>query len=137
MSSLLAISSSLVYAILADSVLALLLALLCWGLLRWSTRCPVPFNRVYLACLLWALAATAITAALIMIGGQQAVGNGHVLLASGWIRSAFLLDMLTGVLLLWRLVPRGDGHRISLGNACLCVGAVAVLALIPLAGFSR
>jgi len=137
MSSLLAISSTLVYAILIDSVLALLLALACWGLLRWSTRCPVPFNRVYLACLLWALAATAITAALVMTGGRQAVGPGHALLASGWIRTAFLLDMLVGVALLWRLVPRGDGHRISLGNACLCVGAIAVLVLIPLAGFSR
>jgi len=137
MSSLLAISSTLVYAILADSVLALLLALACWGLLRWSTRCPVPFNRVYLACLLWALAATAITAALVMAGGKQAIGPGHALLASGWIRAAVLLDMLVGVALLWRLVPRGDGHRISLGNACLCVGAIAVLVLVPLAGFSR
>jgi len=137
MSSLLAISSTLVYAILFDSVLALLLALACWGLLRWSTRCPVPFNRVYLACLLWALAATAITAALVMTGGRQAVGNGHALLASGWIRAAFLLDLLAGVALLWRLVPRGDGHRISLGNACLCVGAIALLVLVPLAGYSR
>jgi hypothetical protein len=137
MSSLLAISSSLVYAILADSVLALLLALACWGLLRWSTRCPVPFNRVYLACLLWALAATALTSALVLAGGQQAVGREHALLASGWIRGAFLLDMLIGVVLLWRLVPRGDGHRITLGNACLCVGAIAVLVLVPMAGFSR
>jgi hypothetical protein len=137
MSSLLAISASLIYAILADSVLALLLALICWGLLRWSTRCPVPFNRVYLACLLWALSATALTAALIMIGGRQAAGSGHALLASGWIRGAFLIDMALGVALLWRLVPRGDGHRITLGNACLCVGVIAVLALIPLAGFSR
>jgi hypothetical protein len=38
MSSLLAISSSLVYLILADSAVALLLALICWGLLRWTTR---------------------------------------------------------------------------------------------------
>ncbi|KGI76925.1 hypothetical protein [Oleiagrimonas soli] len=137
MSSLLAISSSLVYLILADSVVALLLALICWGLLRWNTRCPVPFNRVYLACLLWALAASAVTLGLISLGGKQAVGPGHQLLASGWIRVAVLLDMLLGVALLWRLVPRGDGHRITLGNACLCVGVIAVLALIPLAGFSR
>jgi len=137
MSSLLAISSSLVYAILADSVLALLMALLCWALLRKVTRCPVPFNRVYLACLLWALAATAATVALIMIGGRDAVGAGHALLASGWIRAAVLLDMALGVVLLWRLVPRGDGHRITLGNACLCVGVIAILALVPLAGFSR
>lgn len=137
MSSLLAISSTLVYAILADSVIALLLALVCWGLLRWSTRCPVPFNRVYLACLLWALAATAVSATLVTLGGKQAIGAGHALLASGWIRGAFLIDMLIGALLLWRLVPRGDGHRITLGNACLCVGVIAVLALIPLAGFSH
>ncbi len=137
MSSLLAISSTLVWAILADSVLALLMALVCWGLLRWSTRCPVPFNRTYLACLLWALGASAVTVALIMIGGKQAVGGAHALLASGWIRAAFFIDMLLGVALLWRLVPRGDGHRISLGNACLCVGAIALLVLIPLAGFSR
>lgn len=137
MSSLLAISSSLVYLILADSVVALLLALICWGLLRWTTRCPVPFNRTYLGCLMWAFAASAATLLLITIGGLQAIGPGQSLLASPWIRGAFVMDMLLGVVLLWRLIPRGDGHRITLGNACLCVGVLAVLALIPLLGFSH
>ncbi len=137
MSALLAISSTLVYAILAASVLAVVLALICWGLLRWATRCPVPFNRVYLACLLWALGAAAVTSVLVMIGGRQAIGPGHALLASGWIRGAIVLDMLLGVVVLWRLVPRGDGHRITFGNACLCVGSIAVLVLVPLVGFTR
>jgi hypothetical protein len=137
MSSLLAISSSLVYLVLADSVVALLLALICWALLRWVTRCPVPFNRCYLACLLWAFAASAVTLALVAAGGPQAIGTGRPLLASGWIRAAFLINMLLGVALLWRMVPRGDGHRITLGNACLCVGAIAFLALIGLTGASH
>ena len=137
MSSFLAISSTLVYLILADSVVALLLALVCWGLLRWATRCPVAFNRSYLACLLWAFAASAATLVLVTIGGRQAIGPGHPLLASPWIRGAFVLDMLLGVALLWRFIPRGDGRRISLANACLCVGVVAVLVLVPLIGFAR
>lgn len=137
MSSFLAISSTLVYLILADSVVALLLALVCWGLLRWITRCPVQFNRCYLGCLLWAFAASALTLVLVSVGGIQAVGPGHPLLASPWIRTAFMLDMLLGVAFLWRFIPRGDGHRITLGNACLCVGVIAALVLIPLIGLSH
>lgn len=127
--SLLALGSTLVYFVLAASVCALLPALLSWGLLRWSTGCPVPFNRVYLACLLWTFLGTGATLVLFSLGGLHGVPARQALL-SPWLRGAMLLDMAIGAVLLWRLVPRGDGRRIRLGSACMCVAAVTALALV-------
>ena len=55
MNSLLTVVSSLVWWVLYGSIGALACALIAWCVLRWTERCNVVFNRVYLACLVWTL----------------------------------------------------------------------------------
>jgi len=49
------------------------------------------------------------------------------LLASGLLRFALVLDMLIGTVLLWRLIPRIDAHRIRPGSACMAVAAIMAI----------
>lgn len=124
----LTVLSSLIYFVLAASALAVVPGVVTWRVLRWSTRCPVPFNRTYYASLLWLLLGGALTLLVLLAGGDR----GVVLLqplASPWLRLALLLNMLLGVVLTWRLVPRGDGHRISVLDACTSVAVVGALAM--------
>ena len=123
MNSLLTLVSSLVWWVLYGSMGALLCALIAWAVLRWTERCNVVFNRVYLACLLWTLLGM-----LLVVG--VAAYEGHLqppfraLLTSGLLRWALVLDMAVGVALLWRLTPRVDARRVRPGSACLAVGVV-------------
>jgi hypothetical protein len=124
---LLTLLSSLVWWVLYSSIGALFCALIAWVVLRWCEHGPPVFNRVYLACLLWTLAGA------LMVGGV-AIHEGHVappygaLLASGALRLALVADMLLGVVLLWRLIPRHDARRIRPASACLAVAAVMAVA---------
>lgn len=123
MNSLLTLVSSLVWWVLYGSIGALFCALIAWAVLRWTERCNVVFNRVYLACLLWTLLGM-----LLVVG--VAAYEGHLqppfraLLTSGLLRWALVLDMAVGVALLWRLTPRVDARRVRPGSACLAVGVV-------------
>ena len=123
MSTLLTLVSSLVWWVLYGSIGALLCALIAWAVLRWSERCNVVFNRVYLACLLWTLLG------LLLVAGVAAY-EGHLqppfrpLLASGLLRWALVVDMVVGVALVWRLTPRVDARRVRPGSACIAVAAV-------------
>ena len=123
MNSLLTVVSSLVWWVLYGSIGALACALIAWCVLRWTERCNVVFNRVYLACLLWTLLG------MLLLAGVAA-HEGHLqppfrpLLASGLLRWALVLDMLIGVLLMWRLTPRVDARRVRAGSACLAVAVV-------------
>ncbi len=95
-------------------------------MLRWIERCPVVFNRLYLACLWWNLLGMALILGV-------AAWEGHLrppyvtLLSSGLLRVALVLDMLIGVMLLWRLVPRIDAHRIRPGSACMAVAVIMAI----------
>ena len=123
MNALLTIVSSLVWWVLYGSIAALFCALIAWVVLRWTERCNVVFNRVYLACLLWTMLGM-----LLVVGVAAYEGHLHppfrTLLASGLLRWALVADMLIGVVLVWRLTPRMDAHRVRPGSACLAVGVV-------------
>lgn len=127
MTMALTLLSTLLSWVLYSSIIAVFFALIAWPLLRWSERSNVVFNRVYLACLLWALAGTALVTGV-------AVHEGHLrppygpLLASMTLRTALVLDMVLGVALLWRLTPRVDARRIRPASACLAVAAVMAVA---------
>lgn len=127
MTTVLTLLSSLLWWVLYSSIFALVFALIAWPVLRWAERSNVVFNRLYLACLLWSLTGVLLVAAV-------ALYEGHVkppyapLLASGALRFALVLDMVIGVALLWRLIPRTDAHRIRPTSACLAVAAVMAVA---------
>ncbi|WP_114238988.1 hypothetical protein [Dyella sp. C9] len=127
MTFLLTLVSTLLWWVLYSSIGALFFAIIAWTVLRWSERCPVVFNRTYLACLLWSLAG------LLLVAGV-AMHEGHTrppyapLLASATLRGALVVDMLIGVLLLWRLIPRVDARRIRPASACLAVAVVMAIA---------
>ena len=122
MTTLLTVISSLLWWVLYSSMAAVVFALIGWSVMRWTERCAVVFNRIYLASLLWTLIGT------VLIVGVAAY-EGHLrppyatLLSSGLLRIVLVLDMLLGVLLLWRLVPRIDARRIRPGSACMAVAA--------------
>ena len=126
MTTLLAVISTLLWWVLYSSMAALLFALIGWSVLRWIERCPVVFNRLYFACLCWSLIGIAL-----VIG--VAAYEGHLrppyvpLLSSGLLRGALVVDMLVGVVLLWRLVPRIDAHRIRPGSACMAVAVIMAI----------
>jgi len=126
MTTLLTVLSTLLWWVLYSSIFALFFSLIAWPLLRWNERANVVFNRVYLACLLWSMAGMALV-------GAVAVHEGHVrppygaLLVSNALRGVLLADMLIGVALLWRLVPRVDARRIRPTSACLAVAAVMAI----------
>ena len=123
MNALLTAVSSLVWWVLYGSIGALFCALIAWSVLCWTERCSVVFNRVYLACLLWTLLGL-----LLVVGVAAYEGHLHppfrALLNSGMLRCALVADMLAGVVLVWRLTPRTDAHRVRPGSACLAVAAV-------------
>jgi hypothetical protein len=124
--TLLTVLSSLIGWLLYSSIGALFAALIAWPVLRWSERSGVIFNRTYLACLVWNLLG------LLPIAGV-AIHENHTrppyatLLASAPLRYALVLDMLIGVALLWRLIPRADAHRIRPASACFAVATVMAI----------
>lgn len=126
MTTLLAVISSLLWWVLYSSIAALVFALIGWSVLRWIERCAVVFNRVYFASLLWAMIG------MLLVAGTAAY-EGHLhppyaaLLSSGLLRIMLVLDMLIGVWLLWRLVPRVDARRIRPGSACMAVAAIMAI----------
>ncbi|WP_109123679.1 hypothetical protein [Dyella sp. C11] len=115
--------STLLWWVLYSSIGALFLALIAWSVLRWAERCPVVFNRTYFACLVWCMIG------LLSIAGV-AIHEGitkppyALLLTTPLLRGALVVDMVIGVVVLWRLIPRVDAHRIRPTSACM---AVAVL----------
>lgn len=127
MTTLLTLISTLLWWVLYSSIGALFFAIIAWSVLRWIERCPVVFNRTYLACLVWNLIGM-----LLVVG--VAMHEGHTrppftpLLASPLLRGALVVDMLIGVFVLWRLIPRIDAHRIRPASACLAVAVVMALA---------
>lgn len=126
MNSVLAATSTLLWWVLYSSIGALFFAIVAWSVLRWSERCPVVFNRTYLACLVWSLVG------LLLVAGV-ALHEGHArppyapLLASPLLRGALVADMAIGVPVLWRLIPRVDAHRIRLASACMAVAAMTAV----------
>ncbi|MFA6229747.1 MAG: hypothetical protein WC617_06165 [Rhodanobacter sp.] len=126
MTILLTVISSLLWWVLYSSMAALVFALVGWSVLRWTERCAVVFNRVYLASLLWAMLGM-----LLVVGA--AAWEGHLqppygaLLSSGLLRWMLVLDMLLGVVLFWRLVPRIDARRIRPGSACMAVATIMAI----------
>jgi hypothetical protein len=126
MTTLLTVVSTLLWWVLYSSIGALFFALIGWSVLRWTERCAVVFNRIYLACLLWNL-----TGMLLIVGVAAYEGHLHPpyapLLNSGLLRCTLVLDMLIGTVLLWRLTPRVDAHRIRPGSACMAVAAIMAI----------
>ena len=127
MTTSLTLLSTLLWWVLYSSIFALFFSLIAWPLLRWNERSGVVFNRVYLANLLWTMTGMAMV-------GAVAVHEGHVrppygaLLTSNALRGVLVVDMLVGVALLWRLIPRVDARRIRPTSACLAVAAVMAIA---------
>jgi hypothetical protein len=127
MTTLLTLISTLLWWVLYSSIGALFFAIVAWSVLRWAERCPVVFNRTYLACLVWNLIG------LLMVVGV-AIHEGHTkppyapLLAAPLLRGALVVDMIIGVFVLWRLIPRIDAHRIRPASACMAVAAVMAVA---------
>jgi len=124
---ILTLISTLLWWVLYSSIGALFFAIIAWSVLRWAERCPVVFNRTYLACLVWNLIGM-----LLLVG--VAMHEGHTrppfapLLGSSLLRGALVVDMLIGVFVLWRLIPRVDAHRIRPTSACVAVAVVMALA---------
>lgn len=123
MTTFLTLLSSLLWWVLYSSMAALVFALIGWSVLRWTERCAVVFNRVYLACLLWTMAGMLLVVGVAGYEGQLRPPYG-ALLQSGLLRAALVLDMLVGTVLMWRLVPRIDAHRIRPGSACMAVAVI-------------
>lgn len=126
MTTFLTVISSLLWWVLYSSMAALVFALIGWSVLRWTERCAVVFNRIYLACLVWTMLGM-----LMVVGVAAYEGHMHppygALLTSGLLRWALVLDMLIGTVLLWRLVPRIDARRIRPGSACMAVAAIMAI----------
>ena len=138
MTTLLTVISSLLWWVLYSSMAALVFALIGWSVLRWAERCAVVFNRIYLACLLWTMLGLLLVAGvaayedhLLSIANVATRGQLHLsyglLLGSGLMRVALVLDMLLGAVLLWRLVPRIDARRIRPGSACMAAAAIMAI----------
>lgn len=126
MTTFLTVISSLLWWVLYSSMAALVFALIGWSVLRWTERCAVVFNRIYLACLVWTMLGM-----LLVVGVAAYEGHLHppygTLLTSGLLRWALVLDMLIGTVLLWRLVPRIDARRIRPGSACMAVAVIMAI----------
>lgn len=126
MSTALTLLSAALWWVLYSSMFALLSALIASAVLRWLERTGVVFNRVYLACLLWNLVGLLLIAAV-------ALHEGHVrppytaLLASTALRIVLVVNMVVGVLLLWRLIPRLDARRIRPASACAAVAVITAI----------
>ncbi|TAL72110.1 MAG: hypothetical protein EPN56_06105 [Rhodanobacter sp.] len=122
----LALVSTLVWWVLFGSIGAAAIALLAWVVLRISERANVVFNRVYLASLVWTL-----FSGVLIVAVAAHVGHLHPpfrpLLGMRLLQWALVLDMLLGAVLLWRLTPRVDAHRIRLGSACLAAAVIIAI----------
>ncbi|WP_266180632.1 hypothetical protein [Dyella humicola] len=126
MTTLLTLISTLLWWVLYSSIGALFFALIAWTVLRWIERCPVVFNRTYLACLVWNLIGLLIVTAVAMHEGLTKPPYA-LLLNSALLRGALVVDMVIGVLVLWRLIPRIDAHRIRLASACMAVAVIMAI----------
>ncbi len=126
MTAVLTILSTLLWWVLFSSIAALPAAGIGWCVLRWAERSAVVFNRLYFACLLWSLIVLATIAIVAAVEGHLQPPYG-MLLRSGLLRRVLVLDMLIGALLVWRLTPRADAHRLRLGSACLAAAMVAAV----------
>ena len=126
MTTVLTLFSSALWWVLYSSMAALVFALIGWSVLRWAEGVAVVFNRLYFACLLWALVSVALVALV-------AAAEGHLqppyapLLRSGALRWALVADMLVGAALIWRLTPRIDARRVRPGSACMAVAAIMAI----------
>lgn len=127
MTQLLTVLSMLFWWVLYSSIGAIVPALIAWLVLRWAERCAVVFNRTYFACLLWNLAGMLLIAGVAMHTGHVRPPYGP-LLASDALRWVLVLNMFIGALLLWRLIPRVDAHRIRPTSACMAVAMVSAIA---------
>lgn len=126
--TLLTLLSAAIWWVIYSSAAAVVPAVIGWFALRWLERVPVVFNRVYLASLLWMLLAV-LTGGLV-IAAQHGQAVGQSVFALPWMRAALVLDMLAGVWLIWRLVPRIDARRVKPTSACMVVALVMVVAMI-------
>lgn len=124
--TLLTLLSSLVWWVLYSSIGALFCALIAWVVLRWCEQGPPVFNRVYMACLFWTLLGVLMVAGVAIHVGNVRPPYGE-LLHSSLLRLVLVVDMLVGVLLLWRLIPRFDQRRIRPTSACLAVAVVMAI----------
>lgn len=124
--TLLTLLSSLVWWVLYSSIGALFCALIAWVVLRWCEQGPPVFNRVYMACLLWTLIGVLMVAGVAIHEGNARPPYG-ALLGSSLLRLVLVIDMLVGVVLLWRLIPRFDQRRIRPTSACLAVAVVMAI----------
>jgi len=122
----LTILSTLLWWVLYSSVVALAAAGIGWCVLRWAERGGVVFNRLYLACLLWSLVGLGLIAIAAAVEGHLQPPYG-ALLRSGLLRWMLVLNMLIGAVLVWRLTPRIDAHRVRLGSACMAVAMVTAV----------
>ena len=95
MNSVLATTSTLLWWVLYSSMAALVFALIGWSVLRWTERCAVVFNRIYLACLLWTMAGLLLVFLVAVYEGALHPPYGG-LLRSGLLRVALVRDMLIG-----------------------------------------
>jgi len=127
MTGFLALLSSLIWWVLYGSVGAIVPSVIAWLVLRWNEGAPVVFNRTYLACLIWSLLTLLLGAVAAAHVGVTRPPFGP-LIASGAFRAALVVSMLTGVIALWRLVPRIDARRIRIGSACVAVAVVMAIA---------
>lgn len=126
--TILTLLSAAIWWVIYSSAAAVIPAVIVWLTLRWLERVPVVFNRAYLASLLWALAAV-LTGGLV-IAAQHGQATGQSVFALPWMRASLIVDMLLGVWLIWRLVPRIDARRVKPTSACMAVGFVMVVAMI-------
>lgn len=126
MTGFLALVSSLIWWVLFGSIGAVVPSVIAWIVLRWSEGAPVVFNRTYFACLIWSLLTLLLGAIAAAHAGVTRPPLGP-LLASGAFRVALVVSMLTGVVALWRLVPRVDARRIRFGSACVAVAVVMAI----------
>lgn len=123
MTTILTLISTLLWWVLYSSIGALFFAIIAWAVLRWAERCPVVFNRTYLACLVWNLIGLLIVTAVAMHEGHTRPPYTP-LLGSMLFRGALVVDMVIGVVVLWRLIPRVDAHRIRIASACMAVAVI-------------
>jgi hypothetical protein len=127
MTTFLTLISFLLWWVLYSSIGALFIAVIAWSVLRRAERCPVVFNRTYLACLAWGMLSMLIGYGVAMRGGYTA-SSFAAMFAAPLVRGALVVSMCIGVLALWRLVPRIDAHRIRLASACMAVAVITVIA---------
>ena len=126
MTTLLTILSTTLWWVLYSSMAALAFALIGWCVLRWAEGSAVVFNRLYLACLVWCLIGLALIVTVAAVEGRLHPPYG-MLLRSGLLRWMLVLNMVIGALVIWRLTPRVDAHRVRFGSACMAVAMVMAI----------